>query len=477
MDVDISKVKHIHFTGIKGIAMTALAVYAKERGYTVTGCDTKEEFPSDEVLASVGIKPLPGFSPDHVDGKNRPDVVIYTGAHSGRNNPEVVRAKESGIPVLAHGQALGLFMNSSRQISVAGSHGKSTTTAMIATILHRAGSDPSYAIGSGMVKGLGLPGHFGKGLWFVAEADEYVTDPEGDLTPRFLWQNPEILVLTNIDFDHPDVYGSIEDVKVAFQKLVNKLPHNGELVVNADDAQVREMLAPFDTATTTVGTSSKAGIMISGIHFTEERTYFSLENQDVVLGEFMLGVPGKHNVHNAALAAIATHAAGVDWKNIRVGLSDFGGAKRRFEKIAVWGTTIFYDDYAHHPAEIIATLSSARAWYPKRRIIGIFQPHTYSRTKALMNDFAGAFSDADIAITTDIYPSAREHNSLGITGVTLAQLLATRHIRAHYARTKNDVSSYLRSIIRDGDVVVFMGAGDIYQWGREIITRIKNKEL
>jgi len=200
----ITKAKNIHFVGIKGIAMASLAVWAKEAGKLITGTDIEEHFPSDEVLSKAGISVDVGFDEKHID-THKPDLVIYTGAHGGRDNEEVIEAQKRNIPVLPHGKALGQVMEGKRQITVAGSHGKTTVTAMIAMILAKAGLDPSYAIGSGMISGLGLPGHFGRGEWFVAEGDEYVTDPGHDQTPRFLWQKPEILVITNIDLDHPDV--------------------------------------------------------------------------------------------------------------------------------------------------------------------------------------------------------------------------------------------------------------------------------
>lgn len=472
MEINLAKVKKIYFVGIKGIAMASLAVYAKERGFVVSGTDTKEEFPSDAVLEQAKIVPSVGFDPSHI-AKSSPDLVIYTGAHGGRDNIEVQQAITKGIAVLPHGKALGLFMTGKRQISVAGSHGKTTTSAMIATILSLAGLDPSYAIGSGSIAGLGLPGHFGHGDWFVAEADEYVTDPGHDATPRFLWQSPEVLVVTNIDYDHPDVYASLEAVISAFGHLRDKVPPSGEVVLSSDDPN-RSSLIWMQSSVALVGVAGGPDYCITNIHVDQGRTYFQLETGGVILGGFQLQIPGKHNVKNAAMAAVAAHDAGVSWEKIQKGLAIFGGAKRRFEKIGEFGGVLFYDDYAHHPVEISATLASARTWYPKHRIIGIFQPHTYSRTKALILDFAGAFGDADIVITTDIYASAREIKNSEVTGASLAELVATKHAQTHFARNQAAVLTYLRSIIRDGDVVIFMGAGDIYQWGKEIIKEMIN---
>src|SRR3989344_3753646 len=228
----ITKAKNIHFVGIKGIAMASLAVWAKEAGKIVTGTDVGEQFPSDEVLTTAGISFDVGFDPKHID-QYKPDLVVYTGAHGGRDNEEVQHAAKKGIALLPHGKALGLAMEGHRQITVAGSHGKTTVTAMIAMILAKAGLDPSYAIGSGMISGLGLPGHFGAGDWFVAEGDEYVTDPGHDATPRFLWQKPEILVVTNIDLDHPDVYPDLPAITNVFRKFAARV--TGNVIVNSDD--------------------------------------------------------------------------------------------------------------------------------------------------------------------------------------------------------------------------------------------------
>ncbi|OGG29280.1 hypothetical protein A2971_03900 [Candidatus Gottesmanbacteria bacterium RIFCSPLOWO2_01_FULL_46_21] len=293
---------------------------------------------------------------------------------------------------------------------------------MIAMILAKAGLDPSYAIGSGMISGLGLPGHFGRGEWFVAEGDEYVTDPGHDQTPRFLWQKPEILVITNIDLDHPDVYPDLDSIAAAFDRLASQ----SKTVITTRD--------------------------------------LSLDTDTV-----KLLVPGVHNQLNARLAIAAAKRSGVSDGQARAALEGFGGAKRRFEKIGEKDGILFYDDYAHHPAEIAATLAAARGVFPKNRIIAIFQPHTYSRTKALMDEFAHSFGDGDVIILTDIYASAREHDTMGITGETLAHETKKYHENVQFAATKHDVKTYLFSILTSGDIVFFMGAGDIGQWEKEVI--------
>lgn len=436
--MNVIQMKHIHFVGIKGIAMAALAVYCKERGIKVTGSDIDEEFPSDEVLKAISVSPDLGFDPANILKDGKPDLVIYTGAHKGRDNAEVACAVRLGIPVLPHGKALGKFMEGHRQISVAGCHGKTTTTAMIASILIYAGLDPSYAIGSGMVAGLGLPGHSGKGECFIAEADEYITEPGYDATPRFLWQNPEILVITNIDFDHPDAYGSMTEVKEAYSKLVNQVPNNGLLIISKHDENSRDV------------------------------SYGNIERIDVN-PQLSLSVPGKHNALNAAMAATVARHVGVSWEVIKHALKNFGGAKRRFEFVGSVGRVSIYDDYAHHPKEISSTLTAAREWFGKQRIIVVFQPHTYSRTNSLLKEFSEAFADGDVVILTDIYASARETKPEAPVLKHLVELTRKHVKNLYYVKDYDACVEFLKKEKRVGDIIITMGAGDIYGWGRRFL--------
>jgi len=425
----MDKIKRIYFVGIKGVAMAALAIWAKEAGKIAAGSDVGDEFPTDEELKKAGIALHEGFEKKDL-AAFQPDLVIYTGAHGGRDNLQVQEAIKLGIPVLPHGKALGMVMEGKRQISVAGSHGKTTTSAIIATILTEAGLDPSYAIGCGSIRGLGAAGHAGKGDWFVAEADEYVTDPGHDLTPRFLWLKPEVLVVTNIDYDHPDVYPDL----LAVQKAFIALQKQSKVTFICAEDEASSVL-------------KKAGNVAT----------FGLSKK---LNSIKLQIPGRHNMLNAAAALTVCESIGITWEVVKRGLERFGGTKRRFEKLKEVRGALIYDDYAHHPKEIEATIAAFRDKYPKKRIIVIFQPHTYSRTKALLTDFVRAIAQADIALVTDIYASARE--------VQTEEGFA-RRLGGIYAPTKNDVSLWLGKELKAGDVIVFMGAGDIYQWAREMI--------
>jgi len=456
--------KHAHLVGIKGVAMAALAVYLSDIGVKVTGSDVADDFPTKDELDAAGATVVTGFEAGHVNGTKKPDVVYYTGAHNGRENIEVTTAIAGGIPVYPHGQALGDIMKESRQIVVAGSHGKTTTSAMIATLLTHAQYKPSYAVGCGSITGLGSAGKYGTGAWFVAEGDEYVTDPGHDATPRFMWLAPEILVVTNIDFDHPDAYPDLHAVQEAFIALQKK---SGTVIMNADDPNSRILHAQGDVIT--FGFSPAADYRIAHVGVGKERMFFTLEERGVQLGEFALKVAGNHNVANAVAAMIAAHATGVSWDILREGLLVFGGTKRRFEKLESRRGVTFYDDYAHHPTEIAATLKAARVWYPSAKIVAVFQPHTYSRTKTLLARFGACFADANVVVLTDIYASAREQDSLGIDGTTLVAELSRHHTDVRFGKDIEGVTTQLKGILAEGDVVVFMGAGDIYNWERTII--------
>lgn len=468
---DLMAVRSIHFVGIKGIAMASLAVWAHEKGVKVTGSDVKEEFPSDPILKRIGVRVLLGFNLKHIENQ---DLIVYTGAHGGKDNIEVVEAIRKGIPVLPHGKALGMVMQGKRQLSVAGSHGKTTTSAMIATIMMRAGTDPSYAIGCGEIRGLGLPGHYGKGEYFIAEADEYITDPMHDTTPRFLWQRPDILVVTNIDYDHPDAYASLSAIQKAFSDLVKQQKGRKLVIVNADDPASKPLIQQLmSSRVVTFGLLNKAHYFGTNIVFHAGHTTFDIICDNTSVGTFTLKVPGRHNVGNAIAACVACRECGISWKKIQEGIESFQGAKRRFDLITEFNGVSYYDDYAHHPREIAATLAAVRSWYPNQRIIVVFQPHTYSRTKSLLSDFAVSFAHSDIVIPCEIYSSARETDSLGMTGVHLAHEIEKNHPHVLFAKDTDDVVVILAKTIQRGDKVIFMGAGDIYTWEKYVIKKIK----
>ena len=463
---DRSKYHRIHFTGIKGVGMTALAIVAHELGIEVNGSDINEEFPTDATLKRFKIPYTTEFTELNITtGTN---LIIYTGAHQGSKNPEVFAAKIRNIPVMPHGRALGLFMEGNRGISVAGSHGKTTTSAMVATVLVKSGRDPSYAIGCGEILGLGTSGHAGKGEFFVAEADEYMTEPGADVTPRFLWQKPELLIITNIDFDHPDAYADIEAVKQAFLTFINGLAANAVIVINQDDPPSASLLPLIKQKVVTYGLKKSAQFQLVNLSFHEGKTNFSVKYPDTAVHEFELAVPGAHNAVNATAVIAGLSSLKVSADEIKTGLAAFRGTRRRFELILEKDGKIMFDDYAHHPKEIRATLNSCRDWYGKRRLIVIFQPHTYSRTRALLPEFAECFAQADTILVTEIYASQRETARGDISGRHLTEAIKKHHEDVYFVPQKSDVLEYVRSNVRPGDLVMTMGAGDIYSWIPEI---------
>lgn len=462
-----------YFIGIKGVAMTALAVYLQEQGYEVTGSDVADVFATDDVLRKQGIRIKKGFSAKNITPGY--DVVVVTGAHGGMTNVEAVQSQKYNIPTYMHGKYLGECMNGKRGISVAGCHGKTTTSSMIATLLSLGGCDPSYAIGAASILPIGPGGHYGQGEYFVAEADEYVTCPVTDPTPRFLWQHPEIAVITNIEYDHPDVYPSLAAVKKAYLRFAAGVKNEGVVIACADDPIVASCIGTFakNHRVHTYGITESAEYVANSVSVAEGKTTMRILHKNRAVLECSLHVPGEHNMRNALAAAIAAHNAGMDWTEIGKALPKFLGAKRRFEYIGSKQNVLLYDDYAHHPSEISATIRAARQWYPSRRIVIVFQPHTYSRTKTLLPQFAAAFTGADLAIITDIYASAREQPDPTVSSGDIAGQARELGTDARYVPTKEETGRVLSEYLRPNDLLLTMGAGDIYTWGPGILAEIR----
>lgn len=456
----------IHFIGVKGVGMAPLAIIAKEAGFEVIGCDVDKEFITDHSLIESGIIPLKGFDTSHLIGV---DIVITTGANGGMRNPEVLAAKENGIDVIPQGKAVGLFMDGSffkkkfTGIAVAGCHGKTTTTAMIATIFAEAGLDPSFVIGTSDIHPLGLPGHFGKGTYFIAEADEYMTMPASDKTAKFLHLHPKISVITNIEYDHPDVYANIEQVIEAYRKFAQQIPDDGLLVLNGDDKNIQIAVSELTKNIVTIGYGQDNDYKISDVSQDQGTTTFKLTHEDIE-DKITLQVMGEYNARNAACAYIVATKCGLGKETIKRGLHSFAGTKRRMEYRGFLASgAMLYDDYAHHPTEIQATLHGLKAAFTNKKIICIFQPHTYSRTKELFDDFVSSFDDASLVILTDIFASAREKTDHEVSSEKLTMRINTHGQRAIYLPKLSDVIQYLSEKKFDASyIIITMGAGDIY---------------
>jgi len=450
------KIKSIHFVGIKGVGMTPLAIIAKEAGISVSGSDIADEFITDAALKKAGIMPIVGFAKDNVKGV---DLVVTTGAHGGFNNIEVQEAKRKKIKVITQGEAVGIFMNGDifdrkfTGISVTGTHGKTTTSAMIATLLKVNNFDPTYLIGTADALSLGAPGHYGKGEYFVAEADEYMTEPNFDKTIKHLWQHPKIAVITNIEFDHPDAYKSLDDTREQFLKFANQLPEDGVLITCGDDPEVRKLLQGFKGRRITYGVKKDNDFVVSE-----------------VLNDIELSVFGDHNLLNATATYIVGLEIGLTKEQIKNGLREFKGSKRRSEFVGTLSSGAkLYDDYAHHPTEIQKTLRAFREKFPDSKIVCIFQPHTYSRTKSLFEQFSKSFEDIDTVILTNIYASLREKPDKSVSMQELAYKVGKK---ALFFSDLKDVISYINNQQKNDVIFITMGAGDIYKISEKL--KVKN---
>lgn len=439
--MNIKSLKHIHFTGIKGVGMTALSLCAQDLGIKVTGSDVEEIFVTDEVLKERKILWEVGFDGDRIN--KGVDLVITTGAHGGLQNPEVLSAKKKNIPVLTQAEALAEFSQGKDIVAVCGVGGKSTTSALIAHILDFCGLHPSYAVGVGRIHPLGYPGKYDlKGKWFVCEADEYVNSPGVDNTPKFLFLSPKVVVATNIEHDHPDIYPTLKDTKKAYLDFFRKIPKDGLLIVNAEDKNVDEIVRSLSCRVVRFNTRDKIKSSLSG----------------------------EYNQGNIAAAILVADYLGIPKDRVLQAIESFRGTQRRFEKIGkTKGGAEIYDDYAHHPKEIAAVLKAARETFGTRRIIAIFQPHTYSRTKALFREFARVFGDCDIAGFMDIYSSAREEKDPSVSSELLASETKKYHKNVVYMGDHTTTITWLKENLRKGDILLTLGAGDIFYIHKELV--------
>jgi UDP-N-acetylmuramate--alanine ligase len=459
--------------------MAALAVIAKGAGLVVTGSDVGEQFITDKTLLEAGIVPFVGFAPEHV---NTAEVIVTTGAHGGYDNPEVVSAKEKGIRVLSLAEATGLFMSGElfgrklTGVSVAGTHGKTTTTAMAATILRQNDMDPSFFIGTSDIPSLGSSGHFGKGDYFVVESDEYAIEPVYDKRAKFLLQHPQIAIITNIELDHPDIYPDVATLRNTFLQFANNnIAKDGVLITCGDDHEVQTLLKEYTGRAIRYGFGDGNDVVISmgevGGMGEIGKTIFNLNFFGTYIGEFVTLVPGKHNVLNAVAAMMVGLEVGLSIDQVKKGILAFTGTKRRLEfKGTLDSGALLYDDYGHHPTEVARTLEAVRSMYPQKKIVTIFQPHTFSRTKVLFQQFVHCFTQSDVVILTDIFASAREEKDPTVSSQLLAEQIKHVHTQVLFLPKLEDVVKYLDEKRYTGDtVVITIGAGDVYKIGEKIV--------
>ncbi|HVB64002.1 MAG TPA: UDP-N-acetylmuramate--L-alanine ligase [Nitrolancea sp.] len=434
----------LHFVGIGGVGMSGLARMLVRRGYVVTGSDIAYS-PVVAALLREGLPVAVGHAATNLGDA---DLVIVTAA-APPDNPELVAARDRGIPIVKRAAVLGMLAASRTCIAVAGTHGKSTTSGMLAFALDKAGLAPSFSIGAEIPQ-LGTNARSGDGSLFVAEADEY--------DRSFLWLKPDVAIITNIEHDHPDVFPTLEDVEEAFDQFVMGIKPGGTLVLSADDPGCRTLLRRLESLpanVVTYGISDSADWQIERV---AGRDHFRMPGNSVI--RTRLRMPGLHNRANAAACLAAAAAVGVDTSELLLGLEQFEGVGRRFELKDVVGEITIVEDYAHHPTEIRATIVAARERFPAAKIIIVFQPHTYSRTLALLSDFASALSLADEVVLAPIY-AARESDSLGVTSEAIAELIG--NVPVSVGATLDDVTERAVAAAGPGDLILVAGAGDVWK--------------
>ena len=433
-----------HFVGIGGIGMSAIAYILAKQGFTVSGSDLSSSRITQK-LQDIGVKVFQGHQSSNINLAKAPQVVCSTAIN--QQNPEFQVALANGLPILHRSDLLAALIAQFQAISVAGTHGKTTTSSLIGFLLLEAGLDPSIVIG-GEVSAWQGNARLGNGKYLVAEADE----SDGTLV-KF---SSYIGIITNIELDHTDHYQNLEQVIETFQAFAKRC----QVVVGCLDCPNVKAHIPLDITYSLCDLT--ADYMVTQVQYTPSHTQALVIERGEILGELSLALLGKHNLSNALAAIAVARHAGVEWQVIAQVLPDFVGASRRFEIKGVQNGITFVDDYAHHPSEIIATLASARQQNTTSRVVAIFQPHRYSRTIKFLSEFSHSFTEADLVIVTDIY-AANEVNDGKITGEQVASAIASVNKCVHYSQTLKDVQAFLVKNLKSDDLVVFLGAGNLNQ--------------
>ncbi len=446
----------IHFMGIAGAGMSALALIALRRGVPVTGCDTHPA--GAEELARMGAQIAAGHDASHVNGSR---AMVYTAAVP-RDHPELEAARAAGIAVVPRADALGEIVATGKVVAVAGTHGKTTTTAMVAEALAAAGANPTALVG-GRVAAWEGNARLGQDELFVVEADEY--------DRALLKLEPTVALVGNVEADHLECYGSVEALEAAFVEFAERAER---AVIGADDAGASRVARMVEVPTWRVGLAQGAELRLSDVRREQAANAAGLTLPDGRVVELRLAVPGLHNLRNAAMAVGAVLALGADLDRALTGLAQFAGVGRRFEVLGTIRGVTVVDDYAHHPSEVAATLAAARQRYPAARLVVAFQPHLYSRTQALGEAMGIALAMADLAVVTDVY-AAREQPIRGVTGKIVAKAAKRAGVKVEWVPKRERLAGKLENLVGEGDVVLTLGAGDITQVGRDLLQRLAGR--
>jgi UDP-N-acetylmuramate--alanine ligase len=447
--------RRVHFVGIGGIGMSGIAEVLLNLGYAVSGSDLAEG-DTTRRLRGLGAAVELGHHAERVT----PDVdVVVTSSAVTADNPEVARARALKIPVIPRAEMLAELMRMKTGIAVAGTHGKTTTTSLVATILHEAGLDPTVVVG-GKLRTLGTNARLGQGRFLVAEADE----SDGS----FLLLSPTVAVVTNIDPEHLDYYGTLERVCDAYLEFINRVPFYGVAILCRDDPNVRALLPHARKRVLTYGQAPGADYQVRELRVAGLVTTFEVWRGAERLGPLTLHMPGRHHALNAVAAIAAAGEVDIPFATSAAALAGFDGIHRRFEVLGEAGDVMVVDDYGHHPAEIRATLRAAREGFPGRRLVVAFQPHRFSRTRDLFEQFLDAFDAADVLVMTEIY-AAGERPIAGVGGEQLSSAIAQRGRRVVYVGRRADVAPAVHGLTRPGDVVIVLGAGDVAHTGPELL--------
>ena len=454
------KYQQIHFVGIGGIGMSGIAEVLINMGYRVTGSDARRS-EVVERLEKLGAKVFTGHQPAHVEGAH---VVVYSSAVA-RDNVEVQAARQRGVPVIPRAEMLAELMRLKYGIAIAGTHGKTTTTSIVATVLGESGLDPTVVVG-GRIHALGTNARLGQGEFLVAEADE----SDGS----FLKLSPTIAVVTTVDAEHLDHYADLDAIRSAFLQFVNKVPFYGAAVVCLDEPNIQQMIPRIDKRVITYGLESGADLTARRLEFQEMSTRFEVLHRGQALGPVTLQVPGRHNVLNSLAAVAVGLDLEIRFERIQEALATFAGVQRRFQIRGEAEGVLVVDDYGHHPAEIRATLAAAKAAFD-RRVVTVFQPHRYTRTLHLLREFLTAFYQADVLVLMDIY-AAGETPIPGVNARDLADGIAAHgHREVHYMDgDREGIVRFLCESTRPGDLVLTLGAGDVGQIGSEFLERLRD---